>query len=200
LKKYYREFAGNIPVILTVPLDPYYVDITVKMDAAAVKWHYFGPENQVPWTHVNRFTMKCMEEGMPFLFEPVIKDKRREEGGENITDPVVILSACLKAVANGVDFLKTNYSGTPESFRKITSRCPVPIVILGSPLVTDKECLERIKGCIESGGAGGAIGRNATTHRDPEKIVRAICRIVHDDACVEEALRELEKFFLNAHA
>jgi DhnA family fructose-bisphosphate aldolase class Ia len=191
LKKHHREIAGKIPVILTVPLEPQYVDLAVKMDAAAVKYHYFGPAEGIPWQQVNRFGMKCEEAGMPFLYEPVPMDKKPIEGGKNITEPEVILGACLKAVTNGADLLKTNYSGTSESFQKVTSRCPVPVVVLGGPLVPDRQCLEWIKGAVDGGAVGGALGRNTTTHREPEKIVKAIVKIIHEDASVEEALKVL---------
>lgn len=190
--KHHKAVAGKVPIVLTVPLDPYYVDVAVKMDAAAVKMHYFGPLRSAPWGDVNRFAMKCEEEGMPFLWEVVPMDKPRSEGGERVYDPDVLLQGCLTSVANGADIIKTSYSGSAESYSKVTSRCPVPMVVLGGALVPDKEFLEYFKGAIDGGAIGGAIGRNTTTHRDPEKMVRAIQKILHDDASVEEALKELE--------
>lgn len=192
LKANYEVVAGKVPVILTVPLDPSYVDLAVQMDAAAVKWHYFGPLEDLPWWDVQRFASRCDDMGMPFLYEPVPRDKPTSEGGKNISDPNVILNAALRAVNKGVDIVKCNYSGTPKSFRKVTSRCPAPVVVLGGPLVPDRQCLNWIKGSIEGGAVGGALGRNTTQHKTPEKIVRAIRRIIHDDASVEEALKELE--------
>jgi fructose-bisphosphate aldolase/2-amino-3,7-dideoxy-D-threo-hept-6-ulosonate synthase len=192
LMRHHEAVAGKVPFLLQTPLDPKYVDIAVSMDAVAVKWQYFGPIQNLPWWDVNRFAMECEEAGMPFLCEPVPMDKPRNEGGKNIDDPDVILGAALRGVANGADIIKCNYSGTPESFKKVTSRCPVPVVVLGGPLVPDKQCLEWVKGSVDGGAVGGAIGRNTTTHRDPEKIIRAIQKIIHDDASVDEALKELK--------
>ncbi len=188
LKANHDVVAGKVPIILTVPLDPSYVDLAVQMDAAAVKWHYFGPIQNLPWWDVQKFASRCDDMGMPFLYEPVPRDEKNA----NISDPAVILDAALKAVSKGVDIVKCNYSGSPESFRKVTSRCPTPVVVLGGPLVPDEQCLQWIKGSIEGGAVGGALGRNTTQHETPEKIVRAIRRVIHDDASVEEALKELE--------
>ena len=58
---------------------------------------------------------------------------------------------------------------------------------------TDEDILEMVKGCIEAGGAGVSIGRNVFQHRDPSRIVKAISRIVHGNAGVEEALKLLEE-------
>jgi DhnA family fructose-bisphosphate aldolase class Ia len=38
-----------------------------------------------------------------------------------------------------------------------------------------------------------AIGRNVFQHEKPTHIVRAISRIVHENAAVDEALKELER-------
>ena len=192
LKRHHNAINGKIPVILTVPLEPEYVDLALKVDAVAVKWHYFGPIDKLPWWDVQRFAARCDEEGMPFLYEPVATDKLVSEGGKNITDPDIILDAALKAVCKGVDIVKCNYRGSPDSFRKVTERCPVPVVVWGGPLIPDRQCLEWIKGSMDGGAVGGALGRNTTTHKDPERMVRAVSRIIHDDASVEEALKELK--------
>jgi len=45
---------------------------------------------------------------------------------------------------------------------------------------------------METGAKGVSVGRNVWTYRDPAAITRAICRIVHEDISVEEALREIK--------
>jgi class I fructose-bisphosphate aldolase len=42
-----------------------------------------------------------------------------------------------------------------------------------------------------AGGAGVSIGRNVFQHKNPSRIVRAICKIVHDRGKVKEALKAL---------
>jgi DhnA family fructose-bisphosphate aldolase class Ia len=48
-----------------------------------------------------------------------------------------------------------------------------------------------VKGAMVAGGAGVSIGRNVFQHKNPSKIVRAICKIVHHGSTVEEGLKEL---------
>jgi class I fructose-bisphosphate aldolase len=48
-----------------------------------------------------------------------------------------------------------------------------------------------VKGSVQAGGAGVSIGRNAFQHSEPEKIVRAINKLVHNGTAVEEGLKEL---------
>jgi DhnA family fructose-bisphosphate aldolase class Ia len=45
---------------------------------------------------------------------------------------------------------------------------------------------------MAAGGAGVSIGRNVFQHKDPEKIVQTICKIVHYSGEVEEKGRNLE--------
>jgi len=48
-----------------------------------------------------------------------------------------------------------------------------------------------IRGAIDAGGRGVAIGRNVFQHENPTKMTRAISAIVHLDRTVEEAMEIL---------
>jgi fructose-bisphosphate aldolase/2-amino-3,7-dideoxy-D-threo-hept-6-ulosonate synthase len=94
----------------------------------------------------------------------------------------------------GADMIKTNYTGDPDSFGRVIESCPVPVIIAGGPKVeTDTELLQMISDAIATGARGVAIGRNVFQHDKPTHIVRAITRIVHENASVEEALKEVER-------
>jgi fructose-bisphosphate aldolase/2-amino-3,7-dideoxy-D-threo-hept-6-ulosonate synthase len=100
--------------------------------------------------------------------------------------------AARAAAELGVDIVKTNYTGSVESFREVTEGCPVPVVVAGGPrMETTQQILEMVHGSIEAGGAGVAMGRNVFQAEDPVKMVRAISMLVHQGAGVEEALRVL---------
>ena len=72
--------------------------------------------------------------------------------------------------------------------------CFVPVVIAGGGKIkTDQDMLEMVKGAMIAGGAGVSIGRNVFQHKDPSKIVRSICKIVHHGLTIEEGLKELGK-------
>jgi len=93
----------------------------------------------------------------------------------------------------GADFIKTNYTGSIESFKEVVKSCPVPIVIAGGPKTeTLKDTLEIVKGAIEAGAIGVCIGRNTWQAKNPTAVARAISRIVHEEISVNEALKELE--------
>jgi len=191
LKQYYDCVAGKIPVILTAPLQPFYIGLAIKMSCSAIKWAYFGPIDKFPFEDVQKFASKCDGCGIPFYLEPVPMTAPWSEGGKLIIDADVLMKTCLLATSLGADFVKTNYTDDPVTFKRVTSACPIPVTILGGERISDEECLKRIKGAIDGGAAGGAFGRNVTTHASPEKIVRAIQKIIHENASIQEAKNEL---------
>lgn len=132
---------------------------------------------------------KCRDWGMPLL---AMMYPRGEKIKSEHDVEVVKLAARVGAEI-GVDIVKTNYTGDPDSFKEVTRGCPVPVVIAGGPKMdTDQDILEMVYGAIQAGGAGTSIGRNIFQHKDPTKIVRAIAKIVHDGADVEDAMKELK--------
>jgi DhnA family fructose-bisphosphate aldolase class Ia len=106
--------------------------------------------------------------------------------------PNNIALACRIGAENGADIIKTQYTGDIDSFRTVVEGCYKPVVILGGGNTnTDADLLKTIKDSLEAGGAGVAIGRSIWRHPHPEKLCKAIVRIIHDEASVEQALLEL---------
>jgi class I fructose-bisphosphate aldolase len=49
-----------------------------------------------------------------------------------------------------------------------------------------------VEGALKAGAKGLSIGRNAFQHDNPEKIVAALCKMVHENASVDEAVEFLK--------
>ena len=58
---------------------------------------------------------------------------------------------------------------------------------------TSRRVLETVKGMIDAGGAGVFFGRNIWQYEDPIAMTRALRRIIHENASVDEAIKELPK-------
>lgn len=116
--------------------------------------------------------------------------------GDNIKDSMDaenIAMVTRVAAELGADIVKTSYTGDPESFKKVTQGCPVPVVIAGGPKCeTDKDVLEMVNGAMKGGAAGISLGRNAFQHESPERIVNALREIIVEQKTVEEALEVME--------
>lgn len=184
------EIAGRAKLILTIPFNSGYVKEAVKIGADAIKTTYFGPvpleEKRV--IQFSEIAQESEDWGIPYLSEVVPVD----ESGKVIYDVQKVKEAARIGAELGGDFIKTAYTGSPESFKQVVETCPVPIVIMGGPKAeTDVEVLKWVRGTVDAGGAGVAIGRNIWQHKDPAAMTRAIARILHENAAVEEAAKEL---------
>ena len=163
------------------------VESAIKLgaDAVAVTVFIGCPGESIMIKNLSMVAENCEDWGIPLLAEmvPVSEDPYSAES--------VALAARIGAEL-GADIIKTNYTGSPDTFRKVVERCYVPIVILGGPKINDtRKMLEAIKGALEVGGRGVAFGRNVWQHEKPEKMAKAIESIIHGKATVDEALRLL---------
>ena len=71
--------------------------------------------------------------------------------------------------------------------------CPVPVVIAGGEKMdSDEDIFKMVEGALKAGAAGLSIGRNAFQHKDPKKIVAALCKMVHEAASVDDAAKTLQ--------
>ena len=92
----------------------------------------------------------------------------------------------------GADIVKVAYTGSPDTFAQVVAGCPVPVVIAGGPKMdSDEEIFRMVEGALKAGATGVSIGRNAFQHKTPERMVRALCRMVHEGASVKQAVATL---------
>jgi predicted phospho-2-dehydro-3-deoxyheptonate aldolase len=165
------------------------VEEAIKLGADAVSIHInLGTENERSMLKdLGSVSKVAMEWGMPLLAMIYVKTNRVED--ENAVKTVK--RAARLGAELGADIVKVPYTGSPESFREVVEGCFVPVVIAGGEKTKiDRDILGMVKGAMTAGGAGVSIGRNVFQHKDPSKIVRSICKIVHHGSTMEEGLKE----------
>lgn len=107
-------------------------------------------------------------------------------------DPEVVAHAARAGAELGADILKTNYTGSYESFKTVVEGCPIPLVIAGGPKAdTDRDFLQNVSDAMRAGAIGVAAGRNVFQHENPTKMVAALAKIIKDYGAVEDALQLL---------
>jgi DhnA family fructose-bisphosphate aldolase class Ia len=93
----------------------------------------------------------------------------------------------------GADIVKVVYTGSVEGFTEVVQGCPVPVLIAGGPKMdSDEDIFKMVEDALKAGARGVSIGRNAFQHKKPEKMVAALCKMVHEGAGVEEAVTILK--------
>jgi len=166
------------------------VEEAIRLGADAVSIHVnLGASTDADMLrHFGEVSRSCLAWGMPLLAMIYTRGPKIESE----FDVKYVKHAARVGAELGGDIVKVNYTGSPEGFREVVAGCPVPVVIAGGEKVeTDEELLQMVAGALEAGAAGVSIGRNAFQHADPEGIMRAISKMVHEGAAVLEAKRLL---------
>ncbi len=165
------------------------VEEAIKLGADAVSIHVnVGSKTEAEQLKaLGEISKICSEWGMPLLAMMY----PRGDGINQYDEKAVALAARVGAEL-GADIVKTNYTGSVESFRKVVKGCPVPVVVAGGPKMgSEEELLRMVRDAMDAGARGVAIGRNIFQANDPTKMTRAVSLIVHKNASVEEALEVL---------
>jgi len=135
---------------------------------------------------VARVAHACEAWGVPLLVEPVVWGAAASD--EERRSPRVLRHICRIGVELGADVLKVPYPGDPETFQALVSELPVPVVILGGPrMERPRDVVAVAAGAVAAGAAGLAFGRNIFQASDPPALVRALRRVVHEGAAVEQS-------------
>ena len=164
------------------------VEKAIQLGADAVSVHVnLGSETESEMLQeLGEISETCSYWGIPLLAMMYPRGQKVE----NEHDVELVKHAARVGSELGVDIVKTNYTGDPDSFKEVVEGALVPVVIAGGPKVdTDEELLQMVKDSIEVGGAGVAFGRNLFQAENPGKITKAISEVVHNDLEVNEALK-----------
>ncbi|MBN2067965.1 MAG: class I fructose-bisphosphate aldolase family protein [Candidatus Diapherotrites archaeon] len=131
---------------------------------------------------------KCNEWNVPLLAMMY----PRGPNVKNEADVELVKLAARVGAELGADIVKTNYTGSPETFREVVKGCSVPVVIAGGSKGKEIDCLKKIEDSISAGGSGVCMGRNSFQHKDPTAFVRAVCKVVHEGISAEDAAKSLK--------
>ena len=167
------------------------VEKAIQLGADAVSVHVnLGSETESEMLQeLGEISETCSYWGIPLLAMMYPRGQKVE----NEHDVELVKHAARVGSELGVDIVKTNYTGDPDSFKEVVEGALVPVVIAGGPKVdTDEELLQMVKDSIEVGGAGVEFGRNLFQAENPGKITKAISEVVHNDLEVNEALKFLK--------
>lgn len=138
--------------------------------------------------NIGKISEKCHYYGMPLM---VLAYPRKESGtlDDNYVDIkkndiekyTKLVSHCVRiAFELGADIIKTQYTGTSESFKEVVdSALGKPVLIAGGSMLDDNKLYKMISGAIEAGGAGVSIGRNIFNRPNSSEIIKEIKKIVY---------------------
>ena len=89
----------------------------------------------------------------------------------------------------GCDVVKTKYTGSIDSFKLATNAAPVPVLVAGGPASDNvRELLTMVKDAMDAGAAGVCMGRQIFSHPNPDLLIVALKKIIHNNSTVDEAM------------
>ena len=167
------------------------VEEAIKLGADAVSVHInLGAEtDREMLSQLGFISEQCMEWQMPLVAMMYTRGPKIK----NEYDLTNVKHAARVGAELGADIIKVVYTGSVEGFAEVVTGCPVPVVIAGGPKMnSDEDIFKMVADALIAGATGISIGRNAFQHKEPDKMVEALSRIVHHGTSVEEALAILQ--------
>jgi DhnA-type fructose-1,6-bisphosphate aldolase and related enzymes len=194
----FRPYAGQVAMILkttaySIPYHPTYdtpvadVEEAVRAgaDAVSVGMIVGGPEQAQQLTFLGRMSKEAAMAGMPLVAHIYPKGSMVKNPSEAKN-----LAYAVRAGAElGVDIIKTNWSGSAESFREVVEACPTRVALAGGEVGNTLEDYFRMtREAIDVGLAGVTYGRFVWESDNPTAVIKALKAIIHDGADVKKAM------------
>ena len=120
-----------------------------------------------------------MKYGLPTLAVTAV-------GKEMVRDALYLGLCCRVCAELGAQMVKTYYC--EPGFEKITSACPVPIVIAGGKKIPEPDALNLAYKAIDQGASGVDMGRNIFAADHPIAMIQAVRAVVHGGEKPDKAL------------
>lgn len=134
---------------------------------------FVGGEHETQSVHnMTRLVDVGLRLGIPVLGVTAV-------GKELVRDARYLGLATRMCAELGAQFVKTYFCS--EGFERVTSACPVPIVMAGGKKVPEREALEMAYRAVQEGAAGVDMGRNIFQSHAPAVMLQAVSRVVHED-------------------
>lgn len=142
----------------------------LRLGADSVKLLAASGDRQ-QWRALHHLAQVCERWGMPLQAEVI-------PGGFDQPDqhtPRNIATVCRQAAEMGADYVKTFYTGDPDSTRRVVEGATVPVIILGGDRARDGASLVRqVHDALSACVAGVAVGRNIWSAPDPAAVTREL--------------------------
>lgn len=162
--------------------------IRIGADGVSVHINVGAQDEDKMLQTLGKVAEECEQYGIPLL--AMMYPRGPKIASEHAPD--VVAHAARIGAELGADIIKTNYTGSIDSFKTVTESCPIPVVIAGGPKCKSlTDVLQTTFDALQAGAAGISIGRNVFQCDDPTKITKALCSIVHQGATVVQAQKIL---------
>ena len=116
----------------------------------------------------------------------------RGQSIQNDIAPEIVAYAARAGLEAGADAVKIKYTGDVETF-KWAVKCAgkTKVFMSGGPKArTEVDFLRQVRGVLDAGAVGLAVGRNVWQSLDPLKMARHLKKLVLENRSVEDAMKD----------
>jgi putative autoinducer-2 (AI-2) aldolase len=174
--------SGGPSILKELSNEELAVDIedAIRMNVAAVTLQVFiGGEFETRSVHnMTRLIDMGLRYGIPTMAVTAV-------GKDMVRDARYFRLACRICAELGAHFVKTYY--IEDGFETVTASCPVPIVMAGGKKIPELDALTMAYNAVQQGAVGVDMGRNIFQSDAPSAMMKAIRKIVHENAKPKEA-------------
>jgi len=194
----YRPYAGIVPFSLKLTtFSPYNfmediqvadIDEAICLGADAVSAGcIIGGDNQdQQLIMLGKISKAAHAVGMPLICH--IYPRGNQIQGKDQYGVENVMYAARAAAELGVDIIKTNYTGSPESFAKVVQAVPARVAIAGgTSCKTVDEFLHMTYDVMSSGAIGVTYGRFVFQYKNTTALVKTLSQLIHKGLTVKEA-------------
>jgi len=160
------------------------IDDAIRLNVAALAMSIYvgGPGEHGTLLALSEAVNFGEQYGIPVLAVTAV-------GREMVRDVRYLALASRIAAELGARIVKTYYC---DDFEKVTSTCPVPVVIAGGKKLEPKDALVLAASAIAGGAVGVDMGRNIFQSDSPVGMIKAVRAVVHEGARPGDALAVYE--------
>jgi class I fructose-bisphosphate aldolase len=163
------------------------VDYANEIGADAVGFTlYGGSNNEIEMAEEFRDAQEAAREhDLPV----VMWSYPRGQGLKNDRDPQTIAYAARQALELGADIAKVKYPGSTEQMQfAVDAAGATRVVMSGGSKTSDREFLTQVKGAVDAGAVGLAVGRNVWQRENPAAFLDGLEAVIYEETSVDEAL------------
>jgi class I fructose-bisphosphate aldolase len=200
----FEPYAGDISLILkSTSYSPYHrtldvptatVDEALRLGADAISVGVLvGSELQgAQITHLGEVSRQAEVAGLPLVAH--IYPRGDDLPGERLSAENVSYAVRVGAEL-GVDIVKTEWTGSPETFAQVVEAgSPARVVLAGgNPGRELRDYFQMTEDALSAGVCGATYGRFVWGHKNPGRVVEALRMLIHNGASVEDAVAHVEK-------
>ncbi len=165
--------------------------VRLGADAVSMGCIVGGPEQPEQLRQLGQMAKQAASLGMPLVAH--IYPRGSLIAKQDQHDWKNVAYAVRAGAELGVDIIKTSYTGSPETFRKVVDSCPTRVVVAGGEVGGQiVDYLAMTRDIMDAGAAGVAYGRFVWEYRHIPELIRVLAFLIHENGTVREAAELLK--------